>query len=668
LGIVASIFDSLPAFDTLKNVVTKLGVPGKSKSHAWVYDYCPIDQLSAESAYCSDWLARKIVDLLPKHATREWRTWQADQAEQIYAVEKEFQVRSKVREALVYDRLYGGGAILIGAQTANPEKPLRIDQVGKGGLKYLHVFHRWQLIDGDIITDLDSPDFGKPEFYNLVASEGVDNDLTKVRIHRSRFVFFTSIRYPGNTVLNSGLFSRGWGQSVYDHVMRAIIRAEAATENAAALMEEAKIDVISVPDLPGQLSTGQGQAKLITRFTLANQLKSSNSLLLLGGEEKFDRKQISFAGLPELMQTHLQISAGAADIPVVVLLGQSPAGLNATGESDTRMWYDTVKNFQGTDLQDTLSPLDEVLIRHALGRVPKGMEYEWDSLWQMSEAERADIAVKKATAIKTYVDTALFAPEELRPAVADMIIDDGFLPTLDQHMLDEDQMAELLSQQQEAAQQAREEAQAAQGEPGTGEQGGQAPEQPGSGGAGLGASGGSAGDVPRLRLVSGTKTTDSTPRTLYVRRDVLNGAEIIAHYEDQGIQNLEPASGLHVTLICCKTPVDWIKVGGDSIWGPETEIIISPGGARVMEAFDEDALVLEFASHLLTYRNQELREAGAMTDSPEYRPHVTIAHKAGVEDPTKVSPWQGEIRLGPEIFEEVNEDWQNQREEDGEEA
>jgi phage-related protein (TIGR01555 family) len=514
LGVIASIFDALPAFDTLKNVVTRIGVPGKSKAHAWVYDYCPIDQISAESAYCSDWLARKIVDLLPKHATREWRTWQADEAELLYATEKQFCVRSKVREALVYDRLYGGGVILIGAQTGNPEKPLRIDQIGKGGIKYLHVFHRWQLIDGELITDLDSPDFGKPEFYNLVSAEGVGEDLTRIRIHRSRFVFFTSIRYPGNTVLNAGLFSRGWGQSVYDHVMRAIIRAEAAAENTAALMEEAKIDVIQVPDLPGQLSTAPGQARLITRFTLANQLKSSNSLLLLGGEEKFDRKQISFAGLPELMQTHLQISAGAADIPVVVLLGQSPAGLNATGESDTRMWYDTVKNFQGTDLQDTLSPLDEALIRHTLGSVPNGIEYEWDSLWQMSEVEKADIAVKKMTAIKTLSDTALFAPEELRPAVADVIIDDGFLPTLDQHMLDEDQMAELQAQQQAAQEQARQEAlqlaqanQGTQGEPGTGN---------GTSGQFRGGKEVPGAAPSSLKLVSGggaVKADDSNPRT-----------------------------------------------------------------------------------------------------------------------------------------------------------
>lgn len=640
MGIVTSMLDALPAFDTLKNVVSKIGVPGKSKSHAWVYDYCPIDQLSAEQAYCSDWLARKIVDLLPKHATREWRTWQADQAEQIYAVEKEFKVRSKVMEASIYDRLYGGGAILIGAQTTNPEKPLKLDQVGRGGLKYLHVFHRYQLVDGDVITDLDSPNFGKPEWYTLVASEGVTNDLTRVRIHRSRFVFFTSIRYPGNTVLNGGLFSRGWGQSIYDHVMRAIIRAEAAAENCAALMEEAKLDIIGIPDLAGQLSTAVGQSRLITRFTLFNQLKSSNSLMLLGNEEKFDRKQISFGGLPELMQTHFQISSGAADIPVVVLMGQSPAGLNATGEADLAMWDDTVKSFQGTELQDTLTPLDEVLIRHALGRVPKGVEYEWDPLRQMSDVERADIAVKKMTAIKTLSDTALFAPEELRPAVADVIIDDGFLPTLDQHMLDEDQMAELQAQQQEMAQQV-------QTEPGTGGQGGGVP--------GAGPETFSVASAPKLRLVPATKATDSTPRTLYVRRDVLNGEEILAHYRDQGVQNLEPVEALHVTLIYSKILVDWIEVGGDSIWSPDLEVIVPPGGPRVTEHFGDGALVLEFSSSLLEYRNTELIERGAHSDHSVYRPHVTIAYNSGVEDPTKVVPWQGKIRLGPEIFEEVDE-------------
>jgi phage-related protein (TIGR01555 family) len=395
-----------------------------------------------EVIYSSDWLPRKIVDIVPKHAIREWRTWQADEAEELYEAEKALQLKAKLRRALVYDRLYGGGALLIGAQTKRPLEPLELDQIEQGGLEYVHAFHRWELTEGDLIKDIKDPDFGKPEWYTINA----DSDLREVKIHRSRFAFFVSLPHPSSALLSTPLaMNRCWGQPILEFVLRAIVRSEATNENASALMEEAKLDVIQVPNLPAQLGSKEAQNRLITRFTLANQLKSSNSLLLLGGEEKFDRKQISFSGIPELMQAHLQVVAGASEIPLTLLLGQAPAGLNATGDNDVRNFYDSVRQFQTTDLQDSLASVDEALVRSTLGDLPDGVVYEWDPLWQMSEAEKAAVSKTKMDSVQIIVNTNLFAQEELRPAVADMLIDDGLLPSLDQHMLSEDEMAELLN-------------------------------------------------------------------------------------------------------------------------------------------------------------------------------------------------------------------------------
>ena len=52
-----------------------------------------------------------------------------------------------------------------------------------------------------------------------------------------------------------------------------------------------------------------------------------------------------------MVRTFLQVAAGAADIPVTRLLGQSPAGLSATGDSDTRNYYDMIAARQELDLR-----------------------------------------------------------------------------------------------------------------------------------------------------------------------------------------------------------------------------------------------------------------------------------------------------------------------------
>ena len=94
-------------------------------------------------------------------------------------------------------------------------------------------------------------------------------------------------------------------------------------------------------------------------------MKSINNLLLLGDGETWSRQSIDFAGLPEMVRTFLQVAAGAADIPVTRLLGQSPAGLSATGDSDTRNYYDMIAARQELDLRPQLERLDALLLRSA---------------------------------------------------------------------------------------------------------------------------------------------------------------------------------------------------------------------------------------------------------------------------------------------------------------
>ena len=146
--------------DGLANFVSGIGT-GKDKASQYTYTYSPLDQRTIEAAYATDWLARKIIDVLPQDMCREWRVWQWDKASDCYELEKELKVRTKVRRALKLARLYGGSAILIGDGSDRPEKPLDVEKIGKGDLKYLHVFSRHQLSnDREKVKELKNADYG----------------------------------------------------------------------------------------------------------------------------------------------------------------------------------------------------------------------------------------------------------------------------------------------------------------------------------------------------------------------------------------------------------------------------------------------------------------------------------------------------------------------------
>ncbi len=82
---------------------------------------------------------------------------------------------------------------------------------------------------------------------------------------------------------------------------------------ATSLLHEAKVDVITVPNLSEHLSSAETTEQLSVRFAYAAAMKSINNLLLLGDGESWSRQTVDFAGLPEMARTFLQVAAGAAD-------------------------------------------------------------------------------------------------------------------------------------------------------------------------------------------------------------------------------------------------------------------------------------------------------------------------------------------------------------------
>lgn len=423
--------------DRLQNLVSGLGT-SKDKRIAHTFGLNMISAVELAAMHRSDWLARKIVDIIPHDMTREWRLWQAkgsntkakseeERQGQIGPIEDEesrLGVRQKIADALQKARLFGGAGIVIGTGEA-PESELRPDTIRKGGLLYLNVLSRQELGEEDLDTDVLSPFFRQPKFYTVTGARS-----GRVRVHPSRIV-----RFIGAPILDQTTAPDSWGDSVLQVVYDAVQNAASTQDHIASLIPEAKVDVIKVPGLSDHLSTAETTARLTSRFTYAATMKSQFNMLLLEGDgqtgESWEQKELGFGQLPELMRQFLQIASGAADIPVTRLLGESPAGLNSTGESDIRNYYDNVSARQELELRPALTRLDELLIRSALGLRPAEIYYEWAPLWQLSEKERAEIQRLKTEAAEKDADMGLIPLPALARARANQLVEDGVYPGLE---------------------------------------------------------------------------------------------------------------------------------------------------------------------------------------------------------------------------------------------
>lgn len=604
------------SFDSLTNLVSRLGTD-RDKAAATIYGLTTLTDDQILAAYKTAWLPRKIVDIPAFDSVRAWRDWQAkpDQIEAIEAEEKRLGVKAKVLLARKRARLWGGAAILIGTGDANTEAPIDVERVTKGGLRYLAVFNRRQLTGHEIERDPESEWFGKPKLYQLQSTGG-----QVLGIHPSRLVIFTG-NEPADEDLDASA-QQGWGDSVLQSTLDAIKQADSTAANVASLVFEAKVDIIRVPNFMQGLGSEEYRQRLIERYTLAATAKGINGTLMLDKEEEYETKQASFATLPDVMDRFLQIVSGAADIPATRLLGQSPAGMNATGESDLRNYYDRLSAAQELEMEPAMSVLDECIIRSATGARDKDIHYQWAPLWGMSEKEKADVFKTKADAARVIAGSGqqpIIPIEALSDSFVNAMVEDGSLPGLEAAIEEYGTLAEQepsLEEQAAAAALEQQKQQQASGQ--------QEERRP---------------------------TGDAASRTLYVSRKVKNGADILAWAKAQGFESTLPAEDLHVTITYSRSAVDWMTIG--EAW--QSEMKLPAGGPRLMERFGE-ATVLLFKSTELEWRHEIMREAGASWDHAEYQPHITISY-ADRRSLDEIEPYQGEIVLGPEIFAEVDEDW-----------
>jgi phage-related protein (TIGR01555 family) len=451
-----------PFGDSFKNLLAGFGVPGRDKAVHQRFVLNLLDPEQLHNAYRGDWIARKVCDIPPFDACRAWREWQAeqDQIEKIEKAEADLGIQRKLIEAMTKARLYGGAAMIMGVEGQKFEEELDVESVGKDDLKFVHVVTKWQISAGPLMRDVTSPWFGEPSYYfrsnvpipDPPASQALEQSSLgykpgeQIYIHPSRVVRLLGLDYPD--------WEQGpdaWGDSALQPIVDAISNAGLVSSSIASMISEAKLDVIKVPGLIEMLSTAEGATRVFDRFSQGNVAKSVVNATLIDGAEEWERIQVAFSGMDAVMAMYLNIASGAADIPATRLIGRSPAGENATGDSDMRNYYDRLQSDQKVRIQPVLSRLDEVLLRSVFGDRDEDIYYEWAPLWQMDAEQEAAVALAKAQAHKIDVDNGLINPEVLRRARANQLIEDGFYPgieaAIDEFELEPDEEDEAAHQE-----------------------------------------------------------------------------------------------------------------------------------------------------------------------------------------------------------------------------
>lgn len=392
--------------DSFTNWMARLGLGENNQLSAGYYhfDYLTRNRTQLEAAYRTAWLVSAAVDAPAEDMTTQGieleGSLKPDQISAMYAEMDNLQIWTATANGLRWARLFGGaiGVILIDGQDVS--KPLRMETVGKDSFKGLLILDRWLVNPNltNLITQ-PGPELGLPKYYDVVADS---NAMPSMHIHHTRVIRFEGLPLP----YYQWLAEQTWGESVIEKIHDRLVAFDSGTMGVAQLLFKAHLRTLQVKNLRELIAAGgEAYEALLKQLQSIRLLQSNEGLTVLDAEDEFQAHTFSFSGIDStLLQLGQQLS-GALQIPLVRLFGQSPAGLNATGESDLRTYYDKIHREQNSRLKVPLQRILDVLARSMGIKLPKDFNFHFRPLWQLTEVEKSEIAAKDAETITKIWDS-----------------------------------------------------------------------------------------------------------------------------------------------------------------------------------------------------------------------------------------------------------------------
>lgn len=365
--------------------------------------------------YRESWLTMRIIDMPSEDMTRAWYRLSSSLSEEQVHVLRRLEARHSVKQeltnALRWARLYGGSLALmvIRGEEDRLDQPLDTDMLLPGCFQGLLVLDRAQGIQPSVrlVSDLDDPDFGLPESY-MVNLES--ESFRTVTLHHSRVLRFVGRELPRTETVRENY----WGASEMEHIQEELLKRSAASANIAQLLFQANITTLKMSDLGDLLSAGtEEQRRSVLRAMEAeNRFRTSFGVQLLSRDDALETHSYSFAGLGEIYEQFMMDMAGAAEIPATKLFGRSPQGMNATGESDLRNYYDMIASLQERQLRPALEKLLPVMAVSCWGYVPEDLEIVFEPVMTTSPTERAELVQKLSMDVIQAFQAGLLTREE----------------------------------------------------------------------------------------------------------------------------------------------------------------------------------------------------------------------------------------------------------------
>lgn len=394
--------------DGWTNILTGLGVAARDKRLSTKYGASKIiDHHTLTAMYRSDGFTQRVVNLAADDMTRKWISIEGDTDNSVVKHLETLRTRLKVNELLKWARLYGGAIAIIGVDDGQ-ELDMPVNEKNIKDVNFLHVFDRHQVTVYSYFDDPRYPLYGQPSHYQV--SPLFSGEMFVV--HSSRVLRMSGTLLPPREMRSN----HGWGDSVVQTVSDQLANTGVSYSSAAQLMHDFVQTVMTVNGLAEILASGNDDV-VLKRAQLISLTRSISNLVIIDKEEKYEKQTTSVAGLPEMLREFAMAVCACTGYPYTLFMGQSPAGMDATGDADIRFYYDNIAAKQNDELRPELEKLVRYTMLSKKGPTRGAELSNWNimftPLWQMTEEQVVDMRAKQAETDERYIASGVLSPAEV---------------------------------------------------------------------------------------------------------------------------------------------------------------------------------------------------------------------------------------------------------------
>ena len=272
---------------------------------------------------------------------------------------------------------------------------------------------------GSYYSDPNDPKYGRPYMYTLINEYG-----NSINVHESRLLLFRG----GRISKEERRYRDGWGGTVFDVIQRRLIQYETSMNLSLAALSRLSQSMLKLNGLADILSSDGGEEIIQKRLQAIDMARHFLNTIAIDSADDYQQYALPLGGIPQISEEFEVALAAATNIPVTILFGRSPAGLNATGRSDFEQYYKMVNRIQTRNMKPQLSRLISILNQLKGLNLPEKYTIEFNPLWTMSEPEKASVKqtkvnteAAKINAVNTLVSSEIITKEEARKILSEIM-------------------------------------------------------------------------------------------------------------------------------------------------------------------------------------------------------------------------------------------------------